>query len=154
MWKTEKKMNSHLIKTFSDSNVENQTRYEWCKKMFCLPYDFCINDKILIELDGQQHSKHVKYFHKTKEAFNKCQEHDKFKNEKAIENDYQIIRVFQEDYMKNKNDCVAQVDRAILNMKANPEIRYCFIPSNNKYVQNTYDEYTEILETNTTLLKN
>ena len=146
MWKTEKKMNTHLNKTFIHDNIDCQTRYEWCKKTYCLPYDFCVNDSIIIELDGMGHFKRIPFFHRTKDAFHRIQEYDMFKNKKAFENGYQLIRVFQEDYFKNRNGCVDKVDKAILNMKNNPNMKYCFIPSANKDVKKTYDKFKQLLD--------
>jgi len=97
--KTEGKLYDWLVEKYK--NVEREKRFDWCKNKKSLPYDFYLPDlKLLIELDGGQHFIQVQNW----QSPEKSQEIDKFKNEKAIENGYSIIRIIQEDVWFDKKD--------------------------------------------------
>ena len=49
--------------------------------------------KLLIEYDGVQHNEYVPHFHKTEENFLKAVERDKIKEELALSNGFNIIRI-------------------------------------------------------------
>lgn len=78
-----------------------QAKFIWCKNKNCFPYDFLFDDfKLILELDGIQHFKQVGKWTSPEETH----ERDIFKNKKAIENGYSIIRILQEDIFDDKND--------------------------------------------------
>jgi hypothetical protein len=82
-------------KTFSDlKGVGNR----------CLRFDFCciIDDKILlIEHDGEQHFKSVKYYGGDV-SFERCQKYDKMKNDYCKKNNIKLLRIsFEEVLEKN-----------------------------------------------------
>lgn len=60
-------------------------------------YDFYLPNyrgrAILIEVDGEQHFKQIKFFHKTKNDFKKTQEHDRRKNSYALAHNFILIRL-------------------------------------------------------------
>ena len=93
--KTEKLVFEFLKENFEQ--VISQAKFDWCKDKRCLPFDFIIND-IIIEVDGQQHFDQVSTWKDPKET----QERDFFKMNKALENNYKIIRISQEDIFRNK----------------------------------------------------
>lgn len=97
--KTEKQMLKYLEK--NEFKVETQFIIESCKNKKYLPFDFCIPDKkIIIELDGKQHFKQVRNWKCPKEQLHR----DIFKMKKAFENGYKIIRIYQEDVYRYKDD--------------------------------------------------
>lgn len=97
--KTETKLYNFLIQKFK--NLEKQKKFEWCKKITYLPFDFCIEDlKLIIELDGRQHFMQVSCWTSPEET----QERDKYKEDCAKNNGYSIIRIFQEDVYYDKTD--------------------------------------------------
>src|SRR5579875_3320990 len=49
--------------------------------------------KYLLEYDGEQHFKHVNFFHKTIDEFLKYQQIDREKTFTAIKNKYKVIRI-------------------------------------------------------------
>ncbi len=96
--KTEDKLYKWLIETYP--NTIREAKFEWCKNILKLPYDFYIpSKKILIELDGEQHFKDVGYW---KIDYKKTQEKDAIKLISAIENDMYIIHIYQPDVLYDK----------------------------------------------------
>lgn len=64
-----------------------------------LPYDFeIIGKKVIIEVQGQQHNKYIKYFHGNKAAFYQQQERDKIKRDYAISKGYRFLALYPEDF--------------------------------------------------------
>ena len=53
-----------------------------------LPFDFYINDKYIVEYDGEQHFKNTKFF-----DFYKCKKHDLIKNKYCFDNNIPLIRI-------------------------------------------------------------
>lgn len=93
--KTEQKLFDWLKSMFKD--VKFQVRFQWCKKINCLPFDFVINDKVIVELDGPQHFRQISNWQDHTET----QKVDKYKDECAINNKYSIIRIEQETVHKD-----------------------------------------------------
>ena len=82
-------------------SINYQVLFEWCKNKRRLPFDFLIEEfNLIIELDGIQHYKQVSCWKSPEEN----QIIDKFKMEKALKNNYSIIRIKQEDIWFNKID--------------------------------------------------
>jgi DNA-directed RNA polymerase subunit RPC12/RpoP len=97
--KTEGILLDWLIKKYK--NINYQVLFEWCKNKRKLPFDFVIEEfKLIIELDGIQHYEQVSNWKSPEEN----QIIDKFKMEKALENDYSIIRIKQEQIWFNTID--------------------------------------------------
>jgi very-short-patch-repair endonuclease len=98
--KTERK----LLEWLKDKKytVEFQRKYEWCKGEYNRHYiyDFVINNKVIVELDGNQHFEQISNW-KSPEDQNKI---DRVKIKKALENNMSIIHIFQPDIYENKND--------------------------------------------------
>jgi len=85
----------------SKYDTEKQKKFDWCKNINHLPFDFCIeNLKLIIELDGGQHFKQVSNW----KSPEKIQEIDLYKMKMANEHGYSVIRLFQEDVWNNKNN--------------------------------------------------
>lgn len=75
-----------------------QFKQDWCKKIFYLPFDFCIPEyKIIIELDGPQHFRQISNWSSPEEQF----DNDKYKEKCANDNGYLIIRILQEDVLND-----------------------------------------------------
>lgn len=83
-----------------------QYKREWCKKVFFLPYDFCIPElNIIIELDGPQHFTQVSNWDSPKNQY----ENDKYKEECANNNGFAVIRLLQEDVFYDTYDWLTEV---------------------------------------------
>lgn len=66
-------------------NIKHQVKFDWCKKIKHLPFDFVINDlKLIIELDGAQHFKQISNWKSPEET----QINDQLKNQMAKNNGY------------------------------------------------------------------
>lgn len=73
------------------------------KKNRDLRYDFILSVlKIIIEVDGIQHSKHIKFFHKNIEDFLYLKDTDKLKDDTAISNGYIVFRINDWELNKKK----------------------------------------------------
>jgi very-short-patch-repair endonuclease len=80
-------------------NVKKQAKFDWCKNIKPLPFDFLLEEfKLIIELDGRQHFEQVRKW----TSHIVTQKRDKIKMESAIKNGYSIIRLKQEDVWNNK----------------------------------------------------
>ena len=63
-----------------------------------LRFDFYLPDEnILIEFDGKQHDKYVKFMHKNENNFDKLQKYDKKKIDYAKKNNIKLIRIGYDD---------------------------------------------------------
>ena len=126
--KTEGKLYINLIQFFP--SLQKQFKQQWCKKIFHLPFDFCIPEyKIIIELDGRQHFQQVRNWSSPQEQ----QENDKFKEECANNNGYSVIRLLQEDVFHDTYDWVKELCDAIEQIKSSNEITNIYLSKNNEY---------------------
>lgn len=90
--KTESALYLYLTSHYPDTI--RQFKLESCRRVYCLPYDFCIPSlKIIIEMDGGQHFKQVSNWLAPEETLKR----DIFKMQKAEAEGYKVIRVTQED---------------------------------------------------------
>ena len=95
--KTEGILNEWLNENYN--HIIHQAYFDWCKNINYLPFDFLLkNYKLIIELDGIQHFEQVSNWKNPEET----QKRDKFKMKCALENNYSIIRIKQEDVLFNK----------------------------------------------------
>jgi very-short-patch-repair endonuclease len=131
--KTEGKLYVILYPIFS--NLIKQFRVNWCinkdsKTNKYLPFDFCIpEDKIIIELDGGQHFKQVMDWKSPEEQYRM----DKFKEQKANENEYSTIRILQDDVFYDRYNWLEELTQAIDRVKANGVITNIYLCKNNEY---------------------
>ena len=121
--KTESIIMNELLKHFP--NTKTQARYEWCKNKTYLPFDFALdNINILIENDGAQHYKDVPIFNKTMSLLD-IQERDDYKTKCALDNQYSVIRLVQQnvfsDWKKGKTDWLDSLLAAIETVRVSEE---------------------------------
>ena len=117
--KTEQKMYEELIKIYKD--IQFQYKPKWCrnnKTNRCLPLDFALEEeKIIVELDGEQHFKQVQNWQSPTEILKK----DLYKMQKANENGFSVIRITQE-YVARKNsnwleELTQNIDKKLIKKK-------------------------------------
>jgi len=69
-----------------------------------LSYDFYLpNYNLLIEFQGKQHEKYIKYFHNSYEDFEKQLEHDRRKSEYAKINNIKLLEIWYYDFDNIEN---------------------------------------------------
>lgn len=127
--KTEKKLFNILVTIYP--TIIHGFKTEWCRRIRCLPFDFCIPElKIIIELDGRQHFEQVSNYSNPKDQF----ENDKYKEKCANDNGYSIIRLLQEDVWNDDNEWFILLQESIADVINNPtEIQNIYICNNNEY---------------------
>jgi hypothetical protein len=117
--KTERKLFEALLPLYP--SLERQFRADWCRGAesgYHLPFDFCLPDrKILIELDGRQHFQQVWNWRSPEEQ----NATDLFKEARANEQGYCMIRLLQEDVLDDKFDWLGELRAAIAELMANGE---------------------------------
>lgn len=135
--KTETKLLNFLKKHYSD--IYTELKIDSCKNILHLPFDFCIPSlKIIIELDGRQHFKHIKLF---KNNVEESIQRDIYKMKQAEAEGYKIIRIFQEDvYNNDKKWLETNLLPEILNEDRAP----VFISS----IEDLYDEHIRVYNIN------
>jgi very-short-patch-repair endonuclease len=111
--------------------ITHQAKFDWCKNINHLPFDFLFNDyKILLEIDGRQHFEQVSNWESPDNIFKK----DIMKMKSALENNYSIIRIFQEDIFYNN---INWQDKIINSIKYYDDPSIIYISKN----LNLYDNY-------------
>jgi Marseilleviridae restriction endonuclease len=137
--KTENKLLKWLNEKFPDYKITHQAKFDWCKSKEAnnhLPFDFCINDlKLIISLDGDQHFRQVLNWKSEKYA----QERDVYKMILALDNGYSIIRLYQDDVWRDRQNWEIKLQKLIENI---PE-KLSFVTTNKKMVNDIYDIYKE-----------
>jgi very-short-patch-repair endonuclease len=120
----------NLLKEKFASDIEHQSRFDWCKNPSThkyLPFDFLIKSlKLIIELDGAQHFKQISNWASPEET----RVRDKYKMRMAQENGYRVIRLLQEDVLYNKYDWKTKL-LSTIEQYTTPQIHYLCI--NNEY---------------------
>lgn len=98
--KGEKRIRKWLTK--NNIRFERQAKFENCKNKSLLPFDFYIPSKdLLIEFQGEEHYKPVKYFGGA-QKFTKIQENDKIKKSYA-EKEHNFLEISYKDFDKIEN---------------------------------------------------
>ena len=132
--KTEGKLLNILQDNYYYSDIITQFKIDNCKNQKHLPFDFLIKEhKIIIELDGQQHFKLISNWKSPEEI----QKRDKYKMQCANDNDYSVIRIFQEDVWNDSFNWFEMLEDSIEYIVYNKIVANIFISKNN----NLYKDY-------------
>ena len=91
-----------LLKKYGFSNFVQQKKFADCKDKREMPFDFYVDERFLIEVQGRQHFEHVPYFHKTVEEFETCRRHDEMKREFAKKSDIPLLEIRYDDDFEEK----------------------------------------------------
>jgi very-short-patch-repair endonuclease len=86
----------------------------------------------LIEIDGRQHFEDVKYFHSNFEDRRKV---DHYKQNLAIKNGYNMIRIVQEHVWKDKIDWKNELINTINTIKQNKSPNIYYISGDDRYIK-------------------
>ena len=114
-------------------SLTQQFTAEWTKceyKSYKKLFDFCIPElKIIIELDGLQHFKQIMNWCSPEIQF----ENDKYKEKRANDNGYSIIRLLQEDVFNDTYDWFAELCNSIEQIKMENKIQNIYLSTGNEY---------------------
>lgn len=94
-------LGENIIKKYLTSkNIKyiSQKTFPDCKNRQKLRFDFYIDNKFLLEFDGEQHFKYYRAFGKDHLERNKL--HDKIKNEYCLKNNIKLIRISYKEIKK------------------------------------------------------
>lgn len=132
------------------SNVTRQQKFDWCRNPIThkyLLFDFeCHVDgsKIIIEVDGFQHSKQVANWSSVEIARNR----DIYKAFLVMDHDYAIIRIKQEDIWNNRaaDNSKQYLDRVLKPVLLSIQPRQCWFMGSQDFYARHYEE-TESIRT-------
>ena len=110
--------------------LKRQYKVEWCKNKICLPFDFAIEEfKIIIEIDGPQHFTQVSNWTSPEIQIEK----DKYKILCANKNGFSVIRLLQNDILKDNFNWIEEINSNILKIINESKTQNIFICKNNEY---------------------
>lgn len=91
---TQSKGAEQIEKLLQENNIpfEKEKRFNDCRDTYPLPFDFYVDNKYIIEYDGEQHSKAIQSWGGIEELL-KIKQHDSIKNEWCFKNHIPIIRL-------------------------------------------------------------
>lgn len=134
--KTETKVYDFLKDNFE---IKKEFKPDWIKNILTgcfFRFDLLIVDhNIIIEIDGRQHFEKVDYF---KNDVERNIDRDIYKMKKALENNYSVIRLYQEDVWEDKNNWKEWLTKKIEFIKNSNEL-LVFFPD-----KECYDKHKEI----------
>jgi len=111
--------------------IKRQFKVEWCKNKKYLPFDFCIEEyKIIIEVDGKQHFKQISNWTSPEIQIEK----DKYKMNCANINGFSVIRILQQDIIKNNYDWLEEIKNNIEKIVNENIVQNIFMCKNNEYI--------------------
>ena len=110
--------------------IKTQSKFDWCKNIKHLPFDFCLEEeKIILECDGEAHWKQVAKW-KTPEH---NRDRDLYKMKCANENGYSMIRIVQEDVFKDKYDWLQDLLENINKIVLEKKVQNIYICKKDEY---------------------
>ena len=127
-YKTEEKLTKSLQQIYP--TIKTQAKYDWCKNIKHLPFDFVLEDqKIIIECDGEQHWKQVAKWKSPQHN----RQRDLYKMKCANENGFSLIRVLQEDVFKNKYDWLTELQEYIVTICYQNRVQNIYMCKKDEY---------------------
>lgn len=89
------KNEENIVNLCKKHNIHGNWQYRFldCKDKLPLPFDFFIENKYVIEYDGEQHFKLVSLFDEDDESFYIRRSHDLLKNKYCFEHNIPLIRI-------------------------------------------------------------
>lgn len=117
------KQEENILKILKENNIHGNIQYTFsdCKDKNLLPFDFYIENKYIIEYDGEQHFKNIEFFGGT-DGFYIRRAHDLIKDKYCFDNNIPLIRI-PYDAKYDLNDLKLETTRFLLT-KENEEEYY------------------------------
>lgn len=95
----------------------SQKRFNDCKDIYTLPFDFYLPDyNLVVEIMGEQHEHPVKHFG-GEESFIKCIKHDKMKRDYLEQNNINILDIWYYEFDKMENLILNKIQSILNNTK-------------------------------------
>lgn len=120
-YKTERKL-YEFLQSLNRFEITRELKLESCRSKTTnrhYSFDFCLDNKIIIELDGPQHFRQISNWQSPKKALKR----DIFKMDKATAEGYSVIRIFQEDVLNDEHKwqkrLLRYIDRIIEGTRCN-----------------------------------
>lgn len=127
-YKTEDKLLKILTEKYP--LITSQVKFDWCKNIKHLPFDFVLKkEKIIIECDGEQHWKQVAKWKNPQHI----KERDLYKMKCANTNGYSIIRIMQEDVFYDKYNWLQELCRNMDKVINDNKVQNIYMCKNNEY---------------------
>ncbi len=127
-YKTEDKLHAILKENYP--SIKSQYKVDWCKDKKHLPFDFVLEDmKIIIELDGPQHFEQIGNW-KTLEH---TKTRDLYKMHCANENGFSIIRILQNDVLKDKYNWLSELCDNVRKITDDNRVQNIYMCKNDEY---------------------
>jgi very-short-patch-repair endonuclease len=139
--KTERMLHTFLQSVPFIETVCQEQKFDWCRSNLGnkLPFDEYIDDKVIVEGDGDQHFKQVSNWTPHIET----QERDIYKMKRAFENGKSVIRIYQEDIYRDRNQWRDRLTDALKKVKSIDKPTYVFISTTKPIVCDTYAMYAK-----------
>lgn len=110
----EKKISYYLKNCKHNIKFDTEYKFNDCKNIKCLPFDFFVNKHFLIEYDGEQHFKSINFFG-GEEGYKLRQINDKIKTQYCIDKKIPLLRIS----FKQIEDIPSIIETFIENLKTN-----------------------------------
>lgn len=107
-----------IKKYLEDNNIKFLTQRDTLRCInpitgYLLPYDFELEeDKVIIEVQGEQHLHYVSIFHSSEEVFKYQQYKDRIKREFAVSKGYKYLEIFYKDI--NNMNYKSLIDKIVM----------------------------------------
>jgi hypothetical protein len=143
--KSEGKLLEYLEKEYPE--IKKQLRFDWCineETKQKMPFDFGISEnKVLIELDGEQHFKQVSNWGSCEDV----QKKDIIKIKKCIESGYSIIHLYQPFVWSDMIDWKCIIKSHVDSLKSIDKPQCIFIGPYDKYKSHidAVSDYCEVI---------
>lgn len=140
--KTQQIFYAYLREQFGEDFFETEKKFDECKFVNHLPFDFYSREhNLIIELDGRQHFVETGIF---RDTLAERQFKDFIKMKYLQENNISLIRIFQEDVLENRNNWKAKILSSVQNYETP---RFIYLSSKNNY-EDYQQKYNEFLAKN------
>lgn len=140
--KTHKKLKDWLTDKIQFASISEKT-FNWCKNKKTNRHyrfdEYLKEIKCVIELDGNQHFKQVSNWESNEET----RQTDVYKMKRALKHEISIIRIYQEDVLKDKNKWRKKLRKAFKKVQESETPIVIYISSGNHYSEHKQDMGSE-----------
>jgi hypothetical protein len=136
--KTEHKISEFL--KYAGVSFTRQATLAGVRNVRRMSYDFCVDDAVMIELDGEQHFKRVVHWNSDPVA---CRRNDVFKMRGALAAEKSMIRLLQDDVWTDKyeweTELIDNLERMLNNHRAGLPCEIIYMCKHDEYAAHMAD---------------